>query len=418
MTHSGQPVLPRRTATPLPPARDFGGPPATGRQAMGLPIGLLCQLAATAGVAGSFVVSDAPACSSVGGAGTCYVGAAISRLPELDAEACCAACAADARGHCTAWEIRADQDDICVLKAGAPTPRPSGGSSGNCSASGMVGAAPPPGPGPPPHPPPPPPPPGRLAFDNMFAGGAVLQMNTEVAVWGWNAPNTAVTLSLDDKVVAHANTTGGSEGNYTWSARLPPMPKGKGQILQVESGGQRDVVTVSFGIVILCSGQSNMGMNVGPGKFVADNGTAESAASERYNGKISLRLDSGPYGVAPGPVDKSEARRNRGTWYSPSNATLPSFSAVCWYSGRALYDNHLEATDTPLGLIVAAVGGSPIEYWMPPMPESEPPGYFNNPCETDYPQCDTGKNDTAFYHECLLSPTDCALPPPPPNLRL
>ncbi len=385
---------------------------------MGHLLGALLQLAAvTAGVAGSSAqLSDAPpACSSVGGAGTCYVGAAISRLPELDAEACCAACAADAQGHCTAWEIRADQDNVCVLKAGVPSPRPSGGNSGNCSASGTVGAGPPA-----PHPPSPSPP-GRLAFDNMFVGGAVVQMNTEVAVWGWNAPNTAITLSLDGKVVAHANTTGGSEGNYTWSARLPPMPKSKGHILQVESGGQTDAVPVSFGIVILCSGQSNMGMNVGPGKFVADNGTAESAASERYAGKISLRLDSGPYGMRPGPVDKSEARRNRGTWYSPSNASLPSFSAICWYSGRALYDDHLEASDTPLGLIVAAVGGSPIEYWMPPMPESEPPGYFQNPCETDYPQCDNGKNDTEFYHECLLWPTIthhnelCATTQPAPN---
>ena len=145
-------------------------------------------------------------------------------------------------------------------------------------------------------------------------------------------------------------------------------------------------------------------MSVGPGKFVADNGTAESAAAAaRYAGKIWLRDDSGPYGAAAGPVDPIKARRNKGTWFRPSNETagLPGFSAVCWYSGRALYDDHLAASGTPLGLIVAAVGGSPIEYWMPPMPGSAPPGYFKNPCETDYPQCDTGKNDTDFYHEYI-----------------
>jgi hypothetical protein len=50
---------------------------------------------------------------------------------------------------------------------------------------------------------------------------------------------------------------------------------------------------------------------------------------------------------------------------------------------------------------VAAVGGSPIEYWMPPMPGSSPPGYFQNPCELDDPQCDNGKNDTTFYTEYI-----------------
>jgi hypothetical protein len=179
------------------------------------------------------------------------------------------------------------------------------------------------------------------------------------------------------------------------------MPKGTGHELRVESAGQSDAVTVSFGIVILCSGQSNMGMGVGPGKFVADNGTAESAASARYAGKIFLRSDSGHYGAPPGPVDPALAQNRRGTWYEPSNASLPGFSAACWYSGRALFDDRLAASETPLGLIVAAVGGSPIEYWMPPMPGSEPPGYFNNPCETDYPQCDNGKNDTQFYTEYI-----------------
>jgi hypothetical protein len=341
----------------------------------------------------------APACASIGGAGTCYVGAAMSRLPELDAAACCAACAAGAEGQCSAWEIRADQDDVCVLKAGPQRPQPSGGHAGNCSASGTIGTSPPPAP---PGPAPPPPPPaGGIAFDSMFAGGAVLQMDTEAAVWGWNAPNTAITLSLDGKAVARAAPTGGSDGNFTWSAQLPPIPRGASHTLQVESGGQSDSVVVSFGIVILCSGQSNMGMAVGPGKFVADNGTAESAASARYTGKISLRDDSGPYGAPPGPVDPSMARRNRGTWFAPSNSSLPSFSAVCWYSGRALHDDHLAASGTPLGLIVAAVGGSPIEYWMPPMPGSSPPGYFQNPCELDDPQCDNGKNDTTFYTEYI-----------------
>ena len=344
-----------------------------------------------------------PQCADIGGAGTCYVGHALQRLPELSAAACCAACAADPTKACGAWELRADQGSICVLKAPGP-PRPSGGPSGNCSASGTVGPAPSPAPSPGPSPPDS----GQLAFDRMFVGGAVLQMGPAMAaVWGWNAPNTAITLMLDGAVVARAAPTGGRDGNFTWRAMLPPQPKGSSRVLQVTSGGQTASVNVSFGVVILCSGQSNMGMAVGPGKFVADNGTAESAASARYAGKIFLRADSGHYGEPPGPGDPGQAARQaagprpRGTWFAPSNTTLPDFSAVCWYSGRSLYDRALAASGTPLGLIVAAVGGSPIEYWLPPMPGASPPGYFQNPCEDDYPQCDNGKNDTEFYTEYI-----------------
>ena len=365
---------------------------------------VLLPLAAAAAAA----APPPPQCATIGGAGTCYVGRALQRLDELDAAACCAACAADPTKACGAWELRADQGSICVLKAPGP-PRPSGGPSGNCSASGTVGPAPSPAPSPGPSPgPPPPPASGQLAFDRMFVGGAVLQMGPAMAaVWGWNAPNTAITLTLDGAVVARAAPTGGRDGNFTWRAMLPPQPQGYSRVLQVTSGGQTASVNVSFGVVILCSGQSNMGMAVGPGKFVADNGTAESAASARYAGKIFLRADSGHYGDPPGPGDPGQAARQatgprpRGTWFAPSNTTLPDFSAVCWYSGRSLYDRALAASGTPLGLIVAAVGGSPIEYWLPPMPGASPPGYFQNPCEDDYPQCDNGKNDTEFYREYI-----------------
>ena len=50
----------------------------------------------------------------------------------------------------------------------------------------------------------------------------------------------------------------------------------------------------------------------------------------------------------------------------------------------------------PVGLIVAAVGGSPIEYWIPP---SDPKNVNINPCEDDTHQCDNsgGKMDSTFW---------------------
>lgn len=151
-----------------------------------------------------------------------------------------------------------------------------------------------------------------------------------------------------------------------------------------------------------------MGMSVGYGApharypggpnrtaFSADNGTAENAAAGRYTGKIFLRIDNGPYSNWNG----SGGHRTT-YWTDVNNKTLGAFSAVCWYSGKHLYDMSLAASNTPLGLIVAAVGGSPIEYWIPPIDPTDP---LKNPCEIDKPQCDDsgGKIDSVFFEEYI-----------------
>jgi hypothetical protein len=85
-----------------------------------------------------------------------------------------------------------------------------------------------------------------------------------------------------------------------------------------------------------------MALSVGPCHFDADNGTAESLASSKYTGKISLN-----FGVVGG--QKSALSQ----WVNVSNATLPEFSAVCWYTGKAYYEmmaDHGEAE--PLGLMM------------------------------------------------------------------
>ena len=125
-----------------------------------------------------------------------------------------------------------------------------------------------------------------VEFDAMFGDGAVLQMQpARAAVWG-RAPPGAVALSLDGVAVARAAV--GSDGR--WSTTLPPQPPGYNRTLRVAAGSAGQSVCVSFGSVLLCSGQSNMAMSVGgPGDFhkpnhtafAADNGTAESAAASR-----------------------------------------------------------------------------------------------------------------------------------------
>ena len=232
-----------------------------------------------------------------------------------------------------------------------------------------------------------PPEPRFVELDPMFGpSGAVLQMApARPAVWGRaSATAGAVTLSLDGVAAAHAAV--GSDGR--WATTLPPQLAAYNRTLEVAAGGggahATVSVAVSFGSVILCSGQSNMAMSVGgPGDFhkpnktafAADNGTAESAASARFTGKIWYREDTNDTYIGPKRV-----------WRPVSPATLPGFSAVCWYAGKSLFEAARERTgaDVPLGLIAATWGGSPIEYWLP---QSDPADPNRNACEVDEPQC-------------------------------
>lgn len=213
-----------------------------------------------------------------------------------------------------------------------------------------------------------------LKFAEFFQDGAVLQRGMEASVWGTSGAKsgTLVTLYVDGVKAVSAKVN--ASGN--WTAKLPRYKPAFDRTLTIHDGTSNVSVNVSFGDVILCSGQSNMGMPVGPNKnsgFNADNATAESAASGRYNGKIWLM------------------KPNKGGWFAPSPKALQTFSAICWYTGKILSEYH--HGNVPIGLIEAAVGGSPIEYWIP--------SDTIHACETDIPVCDDHLSDSVFYEEFI-----------------
>ena len=111
-----------------------------------------------------------------------------------------------------------------------------------------------------------------------------------------------------------------------------------------------------------------MGLTVGKGEFNskngfqygfhADNGTAESAAAGRYTGRIQLKAVKGRANSRPGAT-----AANATHWFAATPDTLPYFSAVCWYTGKYVYE-YLNGS-VPVGLILGANGGTAIEVFMP-----------------------------------------------------
>jgi len=249
---------------------------------------------------------------------------AYKHVSATTAETCCAACAQE-HPQCNAWVLSSNISSSwrCALKSdpGHSEPDPDSSYSGRY-------VLPP-------------------SFDLMFQGGAVLQRDTkDVPVWG-TSNASEVSLYLDEKKIATVPVSASGQ----WKVYLEANAAAYNRTLTVADTSGNVSVIVSFGEVLICAGQSNMGMQVGPSErgFDADNGTAESAAAGRYTGRIWLR-------------SKQSRNPNATSWFTVTPESLPSFSAVCWYTGKSLFESL--GGEVPFGMIMSAVGAHAIESWL------------------------------------------------------
>ena len=240
----------------------------------------------------------------------------------------------------------------------------------------------------------------------------ILQQGTPARVWGACSPAGAPLRLLLNRAPA-ASAVCGPAGD--WLATLPPQPTRWAALLRVEAtgSGAGSESVVKFGHVLLCSGQSNTQMplqGVNGTGFGSANGTEEMLAAGAFTGKLSLLSLETPFPIptsppwngssCPGwPPANASPACTRPEWnaVSPGPAgTVRGFSALCWYTGKALFLALRGAT--PVGLIAGSVGGSPIALWLPR-------GVQGTVCPADAPVCDNaeGLKDSMFY-DALIAP--------------
>jgi sialate O-acetylesterase len=204
-----------------------------------------------------------------------------------------------------------------------------------------------------------------FALHPLCGDGAVLAAAAP-ALWGTAPPGSRVTLeywyasrgdasrSAFTQVVAdvrgewrvpltpHADDLGVAE--LTARCDDPSAP----QLLRA-----RDLV---FGDLWLCSGQSNMQW------LLADSANAGDEVRTARDPRV--RLFTVPWLLADerlASFDAGEAAGTAGNWHPCDPAHAARFSAVAYHFGRALAPH----VDRPVGLVVAAWGGTPAEAWTP-----------------------------------------------------
>jgi sialate O-acetylesterase len=187
---------------------------------------------------------------------------------------------------------------------------------------------------------------GKPLLSSLFRDHSVLQRDKPAQVWGWSTPGENVTVSI-----AGATATARADSKGRWLATLPALKAGGPHTLSVraDSGAIATSRDILIGDVWLCSGQSNMVLQV--------NRTLNSRAEIASSANDSIRMLTLDLVNTVTPLEDVS---NVNNWLPASPATVPDFSAACFYFARELQ----KTVKVPMGLINSSWGGSRIQAWM------------------------------------------------------
>ncbi len=201
-------------------------------------------------------------------------------------------------------------------------------------------------------------------FAPVFTNYAVIQQQSEVNFWGHATPGSPLTLSTSWG--SSVETVADAQGNWKATVSTPEADFKNHQITLSDGQQTATLQDVVLGEVWLCSGQSNMEMVM------------------KDNPESHMRVEGGPEAIA-GPVD-SLLRMANIPWneqFSPQEETAcngwkiknpqntPWFSAVAYFFGERLR----KELGVPVGLLVSAYGGTPLQSWLREEEVAENPRY-------------------------------------------
>jgi len=184
----------------------------------------------------------------------------------------------------------------------------------------------------------------EVDLPHVFGDGMVLQREVPVKIWGTSDAGAKIKAKWQGKTYSAV-----ADADGKWVLELGATPAGGPYSLKINNKQLNDILV---GDVYIGSGQSNMEL---PVKRCLD---ATGDYVKGYsNAKIHYLNVPQNYNFDGPQEDIAES-----AWQVlDSDATAMDWSAVCYFTARALQDAQ---PDIPIGMINASVGGSYIECWM------------------------------------------------------
>ena len=188
----------------------------------------------------------------------------------------------------------------------------------------------------------------KFRLSRLFGDGMVLQRNSCVKIWGWASAEEVVSVCFKDRICSSI-----TDVNGRWQISLPTEDAGGPFEMVIESSSGLEpikLVNILLGDVWLCSGQSNMEMKM--------------ASLEQAYPEEILHAENDAIRQFLTPVDYNFeqpcADFESGSWEAADAVSVMNFSAAAYFFAAKLY----EQNRVPIGLILASLGGAPIEAFM------------------------------------------------------
>ncbi|WP_183305470.1 sialate O-acetylesterase [Dysgonomonas hofstadii] len=190
----------------------------------------------------------------------------------------------------------------------------------------------------------------QVKLSPLFSDNMILQRETNAPIWGKSDPNKniEITTSWNNKKYT---VSADAQGNWKISVETPAA--GGPYTITISDGKPVKLNNVLIGEVWICSGQSNMEMQVeGWGKVT--NYQQELVEAQNYP---NIRLLQVERATSPQPLEDIKVAGNG--WQVCSSKTVADFSAVGYFFGRDIH----KYQNVPVGLINTSWGGTIIETW-------------------------------------------------------
>lgn len=190
----------------------------------------------------------------------------------------------------------------------------------------------------------------QVELSPLFSSNMVLQQQTQAPIWGKSKPNKKVEIYTSwDKQKYNVK----ADGQGRWIVKVNTPAAGGPYTITISNGKSIRLTNVMIGEVWICSGQSNMEMQIeGWGKV--KNYQQEKEEAKNYPNIRFLLVEKA---TSPAPLANVKVA-DKG-WQVCSPATVANFSAAGYFFGRDLH----KYRNVPIGLIDTSWGGTIIEAW-------------------------------------------------------